>query len=156
MAVNIEAAPGDFSELYLIFPSNGTLAHTNHFEAPTFQGQDLSLMVMPDSPFRLHRFREALRELGSAIDPAALQRSCADHSNHPLGICCHPDPRVAPYDRSATVASAVMDLNDRRMWLADGHPCSTVYREIDYQALLKERSDERSDTQELVTQAAAP
>src|SRR6266700_7809688 len=33
-ALDIEAAPGDFTLLYLMFPEDGVLAHTNHFLAP--------------------------------------------------------------------------------------------------------------------------
>jgi isopenicillin-N N-acyltransferase-like protein len=145
MAVNIEAAPGDFSQLFLTFPSNGLMTHANHFESSDFQGRDLSLVVMPDSPFRLQRLRQTLGEYSSGLEIEALQRTCADHSNYPLAICCHPDLRLDVYDQSATVASVVMDLNDRRLWLCDGHPCSTEYREFDYAALLtKEEQRDRA------------
>src|SRR6266700_2322725 len=33
-ALDIEAAPGDFTRLYPLFPEDGVLAHTNHFLAP--------------------------------------------------------------------------------------------------------------------------
>jgi hypothetical protein len=29
-----------------------------------------------------------------------------------------------------------MDLGERRLWLADGQPCQTPYRELDYGAFL--------------------
>ena len=56
-AVDIEAAPGDFSDLYLLFPEGGVLLHTNHYVSPAFGGKDVGLWLVPDSPFRLERLR---------------------------------------------------------------------------------------------------
>jgi isopenicillin-N N-acyltransferase-like protein len=36
--VNVEAAPGDFSQLYLLFPAGGVVLHSNHFLSPRFGG----------------------------------------------------------------------------------------------------------------------
>jgi hypothetical protein len=47
---------------------------------------------------------------------------------------------MEPYDQGATVASVLMDLSDRRIWLADGHPCRTPYRELDVGTLLDKPS----------------
>jgi hypothetical protein len=38
------------------------------------------------------------------------------------------------------VASILMDLDTRRMWLADGLPCQTPYRELDYADFLAKPS----------------
>ena len=56
-AVNIEGAPGDFHALFLTFPDEGLLLHTNHFVSGRLAGGDVGLWVMPDSPFRLDRLR---------------------------------------------------------------------------------------------------
>jgi isopenicillin-N N-acyltransferase-like protein len=131
IAVDVEAAPGDFSDLFLLFPDSDVFVHTNHFLSPGFRGRDLSIWAMPDSPFRLDRFRRALVER-SALTVDDLQHLFADHANYPLGICCHADPRLATYDQSATVASLIMDIEARRLWLADGYPCESDYRLLDY------------------------
>ena len=61
-ALDIEAAPGDVTCLYPLFPDeDGLLLHTNHFQAP-FQAErtgpaDLGLWAMPSSAVRLQRFR---------------------------------------------------------------------------------------------------
>jgi hypothetical protein len=34
-------------------------------------------------------------------------------------------------DQYATIASLVMDLTERRMWLASGTPCAAPYLELD-------------------------
>jgi isopenicillin-N N-acyltransferase-like protein len=41
------------------------------------------------------------------------------------------------------VASVLMDLNARKLWLADGPPCTTPYRELDYADLLAKPSSIR-------------
>ena len=51
-ALDIEAAPGDFTRLYPLFPEDGVLAHTNHFLAPRIDPVDLSLWAMPSSAVR--------------------------------------------------------------------------------------------------------
>ena len=141
IAVNIEATPGDYSRLFLEFPEHGVLLHTNHFVSNAFDRRDVSLWVMPDSPIRLERLRSAV---GSARDGElsldTFRAALADHANYPSGICCHPDPRMQPLDQGATVASVLMDLAARRMWVADGHPCTTPYRELDVGALLAKPS----------------
>jgi len=140
VAVDIEAAPGDFSRLFLLFADNGVLLHTNHFVSSAFDAKDVSLWVMPDSPFRLERLRASIRGRASKLSIDDFQALLADHANHPSGICCHPDPRMDAFDQGATVASILMDLNRRRMWVADGHPCMRPYRELDYAEFLSKPS----------------
>ncbi|MBX6369441.1 MAG: peptidase C45, partial [Rhodospirillales bacterium] len=140
VALDVEAAPGDFSQLYLLYPDDGVLLHTNHFVSPDFDGRDVSVWAMPDSPFRLARLRDLVRAGRGALSEEAWERILGDHATYPLGICCHPDPRLSELERSATVASVVMDLPGRRLLLADGHPCSTPYRELDYREFLSKPS----------------
>jgi len=135
LAVNIEAAPGWLDRLFLAFPTDGVLLHTNHFTSPRFAGSDVGLWVMPDSPFRLHRLAEQISPKGK-VSLDDFRFALADHANHPSGICCHPDPRWETLEQGETVASVLMDLDSRRMWIADGRPCTEPYREIDYSAFL--------------------
>jgi isopenicillin-N N-acyltransferase-like protein len=95
------------------------------------EGHDVGLWVMPDSPFRLDRLRA---QTGSApsLSLKDFRQALADHANHPSGICCHPDERWDPLEQGETVASVLMDLDARRMWLAEGRPCTAPYRELDY------------------------
>jgi isopenicillin-N N-acyltransferase like protein len=130
-AVNIEGAPGDFSALFLTFPADGLVLHTNHFASGALSGPDVGLWVMPDSPFRLERLREELGPVPS-ISLKDARQALADHAGHPSGVCCHPDGRWDRLEQGETVASVLMDLDDRRMWLADGHPCTAPYRELNY------------------------
>ncbi|MBI3647824.1 MAG: peptidase C45 [Actinobacteria bacterium] len=140
LAVDVEAVPGDFSALHIVFPTGGVLLHTNHFLAPTFDRKDVSLWVMPDSPFRLERLRSAVEGVGGGLTIDHFRSFLANHANHPSGICCHPDARMDPHDQGATVASVLMDLDRKTMWVADGHPCSSPYRELDYATFLSKPS----------------
>ena len=130
-AVNIEGTPGNFDALFLTFPDDGLLLHTNHFESGRLAAVDVGHQVMPDSPFRLQRLREQLGGAAS-LSLKDLRQALADHAGHPSGVCCHADERWDLLDQGQTVASVLMDLDDRRMWVADGRPCTAAYRELDY------------------------
>lgn len=141
VAIDMETAPGDFSRVFLEHPDDGVVLHTNHFGSPGFDGRDVTLWVMPDSPFRLQRLSGAVRRLRSnGLSLDAFGGLLGDHANYPSGVCCHPDARMNQYDQGATVASVLMDLTDRRIWIADGHPCITPYRELNVGALLDKPS----------------
>jgi isopenicillin-N N-acyltransferase like protein len=142
IAVDLEATPGDFSRLFLVFPDDGVLLHTNHFRAEAFDRKDVSLWVMPDSPFRLERFKAAVAERPLSLD--TFREVLADHANYPSGLCCHPDGRMDPHDQGATVASVLMDLDAARIWVAHGHPCTVPYRELDVASLLDKPSPVRA------------
>jgi isopenicillin-N N-acyltransferase like protein len=135
VAVDVEAAPGDFSRLSMLLPEAGLLFHTNHFLAPPPGVRDISLWAMPDSIVRLGRVLGAARA-EKTLTRERLQELLADHADFPFGVCCHPDERMAPADRSATIASVIIDLRARRMWLSDSNPCCTPYREVDYGGFL--------------------
>ena len=139
VAVDVEGAPGDFANLYLTFPEDGVLLHTNHFRSSAFDGKDVSLWVMPDSPFRLERLQARARASG-LLSLEIFRTFLADHVNYPSGVCCHPDVRMEPHDQGATVASVLMDLDAKTMWIADGHPCTNPYRRLDYATFLRKPS----------------
>lgn len=146
IAVDVEAAPGDFSRMSLVFPDQGVLLHTNHFLALPAGLKDVSLWAMPDSPFRLERLRTAVAGARSGgLTLEAFGAMLADHANYPSGVCCHPDRRMRPADQGATVASVLMDLDARELWIADGHPCRTPYRRLDYAGFLSKPSPVRED-----------
>ena len=138
--VDVEAAPGDFGQMYLLFPQDGVVLHSNHFLSPKFGGKDVSVWVMPDSPLRLQRIRAGLSGSDGLPTLDTFRSLLADHANYPSGLCCHPDPRMDPHDQGATVASVLMDLGTRQMFLADGNPCTTPYRQLDYREFLAKPS----------------
>lgn len=136
LAIDIEGMPGDFAALSLEQPVDGLLAHTNHYVSGRFSGRDVGLWVMPDSPFRLQSVLGYLRQRLGRLDVAALQQALSLHEGHPLGVCSHEDESRDFVEQEATVVSAVMDLNERKMWIADGNPCAAGYRMLDYSGFL--------------------
>jgi isopenicillin-N N-acyltransferase like protein len=143
VALDVEAVPGDFTRLSVYDPEDGLLLHTNHLLHPQSGVTDISLWAMPDSAVRLQRARAVARESGRSR--AALTAMLSDHADLPWSICAHADARQPRPEQAATVASAVMDLAERRLWLADGPPCRTPYREIDYSDLLAPRREAQSE-----------
>lgn len=136
-AVNIEAAPGDFSRVSLSFPTErGILAHTNHFTTPPFDLKDVALWDGTDSPFRLRRLEKAIQHHKPPLSREDIQHAFCDHFDLPYGICSHPDSRYPRVEQYTTVASVLMDLAESVMWIADGNPCKTPYRRIDYASFL--------------------
>jgi isopenicillin-N N-acyltransferase like protein len=132
-AVDIEAAPGDFSRLYYLLPRNGRITHTNHFLSALREDvTDVSQWAMPDSLIRLQRLSAGLDSVPRPIAVEAIQAQLQDHADYPFGVCCHPDPREHPVEQGATITSLIMDLQDRVLWIADGNPCSTPYRRVNY------------------------
>ena len=131
-ALDVEAAPGDFTRLYPRFPDQGLLLHTNHFLSPRLHPVDVSLWAMPSSAVRLQRLQAAAP--AAATGSATLdgfRALLADHADYPHSICSHPDPDEHPLEQGATIASVLMDLNARRVWLAAGNPCHVPYTELD-------------------------
>ena len=124
-ALDIEAAPGDFTRLYPLFPEDGVLRHTNHFLAD-IHPTDLALWAMPSSVVRLQRLRAATAR--TQDDFGAL---LADHADYPHSVCAHPDPADHPCEQGATIASLLMDLTEKHIWLAAGNPCQAPYERLD-------------------------
>jgi isopenicillin-N N-acyltransferase like protein len=145
VALDVEAAPGDFSKLYVGYPDDDLLLHTNHFRNPGFDQRDVSLVAMPDSPFRLARLEQLVAGAPGPLDVSFWTGTLGDHAMFPMGVCCHPDPRATePSDHFATVAAAVMDPNARTLWLASGNPCAAPFEVVDYGDFLSKPSAVRA------------
>src|SRR6266700_7845780 len=125
-ALDIEATPGDFTRLYPLYPEDGALRHTNHFLADIHPA-DLALWAMPSSAVRLQRLRAA----GTARTLDDFGALLADHADYPHSVCAHPDPAAHPCEQGATIASVLMDLTARRIWLAAGNPCQVPFEQLD-------------------------
>jgi len=132
-AINVEAAPGDFSQVFMAFPTEGLYSHTNHFVSPGFhlKLKDVGLWDGPGSVFRLQRIQKFLQRQRGACDVSALQKILSDHFNRPHSICSHRDPHRPRIEDYASILSVIMDLNTGTWWLADGNPCQTEYRRLD-------------------------
>jgi isopenicillin-N N-acyltransferase like protein len=132
LAVDVEAAPGDYSRVWLTFPMDGLVHHTNHFVCETQGLKDVTRWYGPDSPFRYERARQLLHAAHGRISPEVAGELFADHASHPLGICKHGNPAQPEIERSVTVVSCIYDLTASELRVADGRPCERPYRTLDY------------------------
>lgn len=137
-ALDIEAAPGDASRLSVLRPEDGILVHTNHFRSELLAGEDVTLRLAPYSPARLERLHEALSS-ARPVSVMALTRILGEHADPTSAICSHSDPDQDPLERTATVASVVMDLDDRAIRLAEGYPCTAPFHDLDLTAFSRAR-----------------
>jgi isopenicillin-N N-acyltransferase like protein len=104
----------------------GPGGHTNHYLDPALaaRGDD-----SPGSRARLERFRGLLAERRPATPEDAMD-ILRDHDSVPQSICLHPDPAEGD-EAPAVLFSMVCHLEERRMWVAAGNPCTAPYEEID-------------------------
>jgi isopenicillin-N N-acyltransferase-like protein len=140
VAVDVEAAPGDASRVFLGYPEEGVVLHVNHFTWADERVRDLSLWAMPDSPFRLARLRQLTAPAAGLLDRAALERLLADEKMRPYAICCRVDPRDEGVMRWATVLGIVIDPAGRTISLASGIPADTGFERLDYTGFLHKSS----------------
>lgn len=141
LALSVEALPGAFNQLYTAAPDDdGMLLHTNHLIHPRIPGVDVGLWLMPDSPFRLQRARQFLRQ-HDPHDASTYEQLLADHVGHPSGVCCHPVADAIPAQQDATIFSIVMDLEALSVRLTDGPPCAGPFRSLDSESFLSGREN---------------
>jgi isopenicillin-N N-acyltransferase-like protein len=130
-AVNIEAAPGDYAQVYWAFPEDEVYGHTNHFICPGFDLKDVEIWNGPGSLFRLRRAQRLLEEYWGGLDVTALQTILSDHFDRPHSVCAHADLRLPRVEQYASILSIIMDLSAGTMWLADGSPCQAEYHQVE-------------------------
>ena len=136
LAISVEATPGGFTDLHVTHPDRrGVVLHTNHVLHPRPDRVDVGVWLMPDSVFRLQRADRWL-DRHDPFEAATYEALLSDHAGHPTGVCCHPDPDAIAPEQDSTVLSVVMDLTAMTMRLADGRPCETGYRTLDYAEFL--------------------
>lgn len=125
--IDVEAAPLCTRTLT---SENGFLSHTNHFLDPA----TLHVVEPPSEkrPHSYHRLKCIHRLLAgkSSLTTEVLKSYLRDHDGRPYSICRHIDDEEPPEEHYQTVTSVVMDLHDRAMWISDGPPCESEYREL--------------------------
>ena len=126
-AVNLEATP---SEVGFLHPKDGLLAHTNHFLTPCLQMGDRGISESDNTLVRYGRAIRLLRAQAGQVTVETLKSIFRDHFNHPKAICRHPDPSQPDIERSATLASMILDLTASEMHVTVGEPCQTEYYAI--------------------------
>jgi isopenicillin-N N-acyltransferase-like protein len=123
-AIDLEATPSDVGFLH---PENGLLFHTNHFLSPRLQGGDKGILESDNTLLRYGRVTRLLRAQAGQLTAEVLKSILSDHSNSPKSICRHPDPTQPEIERSATLASMIVDLTAGEMHVTFGEPCQAEY-----------------------------
>ena len=125
--VDLEAAPDSLRELA---PTDGYLVHTNHFLDPRQLGvEEPPSERRPHSYLRLTRM-QSLLDARRPVSVADLEACLRDHDDYPDSICRHVDQQLPPEEHYITVASAIMDLDERSLRLTDGQPCERLYEGV--------------------------
>ncbi|WP_051366288.1 C45 family autoproteolytic acyltransferase/hydolase [Hamadaea tsunoensis] len=116
--IDLELVPGDAGWLH---PADGLLVHANHFETglPVY---DTIKDWGGSSLFRSARVRRLL-DAYPRIGEKELLGALTDHHSEPVAVCRHLDLRDAELDRSETIWTTVMDLDERSLRLIPGPPC---------------------------------
>jgi len=118
-ALNIEAYPGGCD---LIEPENGIVTHANHFVLHRERN------ALEDSP-RGERLKELLQRKHGSITIDYVKECLGDHANYPKAICCHPsDMKISLAQRSITVASMIVDFDERTIHICAGPPCEGEFQ----------------------------
>lgn len=123
-AVDLETAPSALIRL-----EGERLVHANHFIEPEKYGVRLSPVEWLDRSNHRHHRLEALIA-GGKPGLEDFQAALADGEGHPYAVCRYPSPEEfemgEPYQ---TVASVIMNLNTREMWVSDGPPDQNPYEQ---------------------------
>jgi isopenicillin-N N-acyltransferase-like protein len=124
--INFEASP---EQVYPVYPENGLLTHSNHFTAVAAQVQGIDCATGGDTLYRNQRARDLLAAKAGELTVADLQEALRDHAGYPLSICRHVDAERGN-SGTASIASIVMDVGARTMYVASGPPCSYEYQTV--------------------------
>ena len=125
-AVDIELAP---DSLRLIDPVGGVLVHANHLVDPKETG-----VSEPENPrrhlseFRHSRMEKLLNEQ-KPLNVAIVQEILKDHDHQPQSLCRHRDDSLPESQHTITKTAMIMDLEERKMWVTNGQPCTAEFEE---------------------------
>jgi isopenicillin-N N-acyltransferase-like protein len=125
-AIDIEAAPDEEAVLY---PEDGVITHANHFEALPSVTSTIQRRS-PSTLYRARRLRKLMRQANRPIDIDLMQTLFTDHFSRPHSICCHPDTAEPETNQMTTVASIILDLSNRTLYVTDGPPCGGAYQDV--------------------------
>ncbi len=125
VAIALEVNPLDTS---ILVPQDGYIAHTNHFIGPrSICVKDTFVNTVTGSIYRLSRTEAALKRWDGRVSVEEIKEMLRDHYGKPHSVCCHVNPDLAKDMQSETVASVIMDLDERALYLTRGPPCESEY-----------------------------
>ena len=132
-AIDIEVTP---DELYVLYPQDGLLVHTNHFLSPNFKAQDISRSRITDTLYRNWRLERILSSKTGKIGVDDLKKAFSDHFGYPYSICRHYDIHSEGLEGIQTNGSIIMDLNSGEIEFAAGRPCESGYKSFRFEVNL--------------------
>jgi isopenicillin-N N-acyltransferase-like protein len=128
---------GEHGEIYCIEASATTYdalyadehwtAHTNHYTSPMMRPYEEKPEALVHSRVRYNRVRHLVKGRLGKLTVADFQTILADHINYPNGICAHVERCDSPLDCTITIASIIIDMAARTMWVCWGNPCRATY-----------------------------
>jgi isopenicillin-N N-acyltransferase like protein len=99
--------------------------HTNHALDPSVA--TVACDASTGSRARLTRARELAPSATASVE--GLAALLADHAGAAQDICVHPDPALG--DEGSTILfSMICEPETHSMWLAAGHPCTSVFERV--------------------------
>jgi len=128
--VDLETSPAGW---VVHTPTDGMLAHANHFLQPERLAIWQPLREERSSTYlRCERMAQLLAERTAAgpLTVSDLEALLRDHHGRPDSICRHPNPRLPQEERSETVFAVLMDLDALEMRYAAGAPCAVPFRTL--------------------------
>lgn len=130
--INFEAVPG---ETFWLHADDGLLVHANHFESAgaLAKVRDTGLLVNPCTLYRSRRVREQLARQKGRIGIEHLKEALADRFGSPAAVCASPD-KDPDGTTWSTVATILMDVTERVMWVAVRPYGEHVYTRYDFAA----------------------
>jgi isopenicillin-N N-acyltransferase-like protein len=131
-AASLELSPRGVA---VIAPSDGTLAHTNHYLDAELAVHAAPLTPLATTGQRLacaqrHARRAHGGSVATKLGREEIEALLRDESEGAESVCRHPDPSMAPEVRIETVAGVVMDLAARTMWVAPDVPSRTAFHPV--------------------------
>lgn len=122
--MDVELAPTGFD---YVPPRDGVITHGNHFAGGRLSLHDRTIEKWPDSLYRECRLRQLLEAHAPSITVEHMQDALRDRFGYPNAISRHADAKQGGFDQLRTIASIVVDCNDRACWIAFGPPDDAEY-----------------------------
>jgi len=101
--------------------SNHFIVCTNQFMLPEMIEAENQRERPSDSPNRYKAIYEAIKQRGRRVDVETAQKILSDHSGY---VCSHIESI-----QLGTLWSVIATLKKTRIFMAEGHPCRTKYKE---------------------------
>lgn len=121
---NVEVSATAFDAIYA---QEGYAVHCNNYLSPLMLEYEDHTEDLIGTRVRVNRARRLMQQRLGRLTIRDFKEILSDHVNYPNSICGHEDPSDPPMDRSRTICSLIMDLQERIMWYCYGPPCSGEY-----------------------------